>query len=84
MEHNLRNELWARRQTSILSDSKSSEFFSVRTQKIDKNFFHKTLIPRNLLKEQNIQDRPCEELGFGGNISPFRDLDETSTILLNY
>ena len=60
-------------------------FFQCGHKKLIKiNFFHKTLIPRNLLKEQNIQDRPCEELGFGGNISPFRDLDETSTILLNY
>ena len=63
LEHKLRNELWARRQISILAKSKLFDFFRCGHEKMLKNdFFHKTLIPRNLLKETHIQARSMLKL----------------------
>ena len=62
LEHKLRNELWARRQTSILAESKLFELFRCGNEKMLKIFFHKKLIPRNLLKETNIQARSMWKL----------------------
>ena len=59
LEHKLRNELWARRQTSILAESKLFEFF----EKMLKNdFFHKTHSPKFALRNTYIQARSMLKL----------------------